>query len=504
MVLGVALLFSACAQVRPYTCPSLDRERWWSVETDHFTLYSQLPLEQSRELGTCLERAWVYLSALAFRSAKPPTDRALVVAIKQQSQLRKALPESAIGSFHVEPLEERPTLLLYGDSTEDACQIAQHEIAHRFLHHFTSSAPRWLDEGMAQFWAFLAVDDDGQATIGDPNTGPGTNGPIDDGADSTARLLLALSMPTFAALTSADPRTFYGGDVRANYLAAQELVRVLYMPKYQSAFGRYLSKLGGVATAQRAWEELLEEVGAAELKHDYVLAIHPASRRPAWRVQTTPVPWVQAPMRVVTLDELRVHRLYAELYAGAWGVDRAQALEHTRAMRTHEPTSVDARVLELAVARARGDLVGVEAAARELADGGLADPRAASMLFEQAVEEQLAFPGEQRDWAQAERIAEAFRKRAHTARALNMLGWYYAQRNQPLVGASFARRSVEKDPTCWECLDTLALLQFQLGNARAAAETQTRAINVLSSGRVPRDLLYRLSRYQTQTATVAR
>ena len=85
--------------------------------------------------------------------------------------------------------------------------------------------------------------------------------------------------------------------------------------------------------------------------------------------------------------------------------------------------------------------------------------------------------------------------------------WYFAQRNEPAIGAPFARRALEKDPGCWECLDTLGLLQFELGHVGAAVDAQLQAINLVPYETAPLDMLYRLATYEralaAQTSTAA-
>jgi len=64
------------------------------------------------------------------------------------------------------------------------------------------------------------------------------------------------------------------------------------------------------------------------------------------------------------------------------------------------------------------------------------------------------------------------------------------------AGMPLAIQSVEGDPGCGGCWDTLALLHFQKGARARAQLAQERAVNMLDEARVTPAMQLRLQRYR--------
>ena len=67
---------------------------------------------------------------------------------------------------------------------------------------------------------------------------------------------------------------------------------------------------------------------------------------------------------------------------------------------------------------------------------------------------------------------------AKTGTGLNSAAWYFALTGKPEVGLGLARRSLEVDPLCSICLDTLALLMVEDGRLDDGLATQQRAVEM--------------------------
>ncbi len=93
---------------------------------------------------------------------------------------------------------------------------------------------------------------------------------------------------------------------------------------------------------------------------------------------------------------------------------------------------------------------------------------------------------------------------ARTPRQLDSVGWYYALRRMPATGMTFTRRALALEPSCAECWDTLALLHFHAGRARAAVDAQERAVSLMAERRETRDAEARLRHYRWSAARAAR
>lgn len=508
LLLVLLVVSAGCATAPLYQCKSLEESRWTRIDSEHFELTTDMPVEDGRSYVTCLEKAWLALSMLAFRSATPPTDKALVVALSKRGPIAKELLlDRAAGFFQPDPWEEKPLLVFVGDLDLAACQIAQHELVHRFLFHFSSAAPRWLHEGMARFWETLSVDDDGRASIGDSTLCVGHEPGVAPRHCSPIWVLANAKMPKLAELTDLQPRVFYSGNVYASYLAARELVRLLYSPPYQQAFVAYTSKLNGATSPKKAWQELLDTVGADALERDYEALLTVSAQRIWWHAQSQRPPWIEPPMTVRPLEEHAAHRLQARFLPAGTAKQREVVEQHLSEMLQHEPGSADARVMRAQLWLRKGELAAATSELDELKRAGIKDHRASLLRVRGLIAAEEALPPALRDWTAAEAAAQELMRLAHTPASLNSLAWYFAQRNQPAVGAPFARRALEKDPGCWECLDTLGVLLFELGQVPEAIDAEVQAINLMPVETPPLDMLYRLETYErtlaAQTSTSA-
>lgn len=75
---------------------------------------------------------------------------------------------------------------------------------------------------------------------------------------------------------------------------------------------------------------------------------------------------------------------------------------------------------------------------------------------------------------------------------------------QPEEGLALAERSIKADPTCWECLDTYALLLSEKGRFEDAVTVQQRAVDLMPEGvRDPR-MTDQLRKYSVIARTMAR
>lgn len=502
------LVLGGCATAPIYQCKSLEQSRWTKIESEHFELTTDMPVEDGRSYVTCLEKSWRALSLLAFRSATPPTEKALVVALSSKGPIAQdLLVGRAAGFFRPDPWEERPLLVFMGDLDRAACQIAQHELVHRFLYHFSTGAPRWLHEGMARFWETLSIDDNGRATIGDSTLCVGHEPGIAPRYCSPSWFFANAKLPRLAELTDPQPRAFYGSNVYASYLAARELVRLLYSPPYQQAFVAYTSKLNGAVSAKKAWQELLATVGAEALERDYDALLSVSAQRIWWHADSQPPPWIEPPMVAQPLEENAAHLMHARFLSSGTARQREIVEQHLSEMLGHDPTSADARVMRAQIRLRKGELAAAASELDQLKSAGIKDPRASVLRVDALMAAEEALPPALRNWTATELAVQELMRLARTPTSLNNVAWYFAQRNEPAIGAPFARRALEKDPGCWECFDTLGLLQFELGKIRDAIDAQMRAINLIPADTPPLDMLYRLQAYEralaAQTSTAA-
>ena len=102
-----------------------------------------------------------------------------------------------------------------------------------------------------------------------------------------------------------------------------------------------------------------------------------------------------------------------------------------------------------------------------------------------------------------ESIAKGVVDHAQRPSDLNLAAWYYAMARQADTGLPLAIQSVQGDPGCAGCWDTLALLYFQKGDVARALLAQERAANMYGDAVIGRSVRLRLQRYRAAASVDA-
>lgn len=128
-----------------------------------------------------------------------------------------------------------------GTSAGDLADVLVHEAAHQLVRQkllgADVDAPDWLEEGLAEYFAYTAQDRDGSfetGRVGAKSVWPFVEGkPVPPRApagrrDAAVRRIKKDADWTVDALLTVHGRSFYAGDVQANYGAAWLLVHYLF------------------------------------------------------------------------------------------------------------------------------------------------------------------------------------------------------------------------------------------------------------------------------------
>jgi hypothetical protein len=274
-----------------------------------------------------------------------------------------------------------------------------------------------------------------------------------------------------------------------HYAAAWALVHFLRnsTPEREQRFERLFGALGEGRTHEEAWQGAFGDLPKGALEEGW--REHAASlldQTPLWKAPWTP----PAPPDVATrpMSDQEVHLLWIRVRPriGKWRprveADLAEALAG--------PTSAEA---QLWLGLLRGD----ESALRRATELAPTEERYQLALATRLYERAHA----RRDLAAVEPTFRALFKIAHAAETLNAIAWYYAERAQPEVGLPFARRAMERSPSCWGCLDTWALLAFENQAVDEAVALQQRALDLVPEGRkAPGEMIQRMARYRAAAA----
>lgn len=149
---------------------------WQKASSRHFLVYGDVSARQVREYAERLER---YDSALRLITGQAETaassrNRVTVYLLPGLSALRKLAGPGAkdVAGFYIPSFEGSRAFMPaeMGGGDLSAQTIMFHEYAHHMLlSSSTEYYPRWLSEGMAEFFMVSRLNRDGSITIGLPN-----------------------------------------------------------------------------------------------------------------------------------------------------------------------------------------------------------------------------------------------------------------------------------------------------------------------------------------------
>jgi hypothetical protein len=472
---GLVVAAVGCAHA-PGLPSSPTQPHWIELTSRHFTLRTDLPRGQARAALADFEGVYGTLETVAFQG-DAPRDRIDVVLFSDEGDFRRLAPRGAAGYFmprQVDDPDPQPTIaihgrmLIAGTLVETTQRRFRHELTHRFLDHRLRWTPAWLEEGLAEYYSTLKVMN-GDAVVGTlPNTkilrvdihieSSLENRMIEDRVE-------VAEVPTVQQLLTADHGSFHDPSHELAYYAGSWFfVHMMLNGPYGYAphFQRFLDLLAGGATPPEAWKDCFWAVSLSKLERDFKSYVLRTEMDP--HAITVPVPKAKKPERERAMAADEIHLMLARI----------------RPWDSRE--SILAAGNELAEARAlAGDHASAELhywsgvyamrwrrfdeAERELRAATELEPRRARHWLALAeVLERMERPERADDLETAVARLEPL---ATSAQALNFLANYYSGRGQVDTGLPYAQRAVATERGCWECIETLTVLQ----NRRAQSAT---------------------------------
>lgn len=512
-LLFLACLCIACGGGEPPLHPSeLGAPAWAELTSTHFVVRTDLAAGKALELVNAFEHIHSAMEDIAFPYEVKPRGRTHVLVFRDEDEYEQFAPKGTRGFYRY--LQDDPTvqsmIVLYGDISAATRSTFQHELAHRFVHFYFPGAPRWLSEGLAQYYSTMTVEG-GKVVLGRDlpylRLRPGLT--WDAQADPTWEQIVAVPtgvLPAAQRVVESGPVDFSrravdvgleGEDARrvtAFYAGAWALTHVLKNSSgaYPRMFDAFLLALSAGTEPHLAWSAAFRGVDFAAL--DRSLGAFYMRR------DTTVLRAPYEPPRTARVERAR-KLAPAEVY-----LLRAAVRPWTDAQRDRVEADLDAAVKlapqspDVHVWRARFfRLAGRhESASNELWQALDVRPGDEQALLEllrvreaQAAREPTATRSEQVEAAVRELLP-----RATAAVTLSSLASYLARRDRVDEALPLAARAVEADFNCVECYETFAFVLHAKGRLAEAYRMQSVAVGLLPDGISSAGMLERLEQYR--------
>ncbi|MBK8252050.1 MAG: hypothetical protein IPK82_05215 [Polyangiaceae bacterium] len=153
------------------TCPKQGGPPWVETKSAHFVVKTDLPIDEAKRIAQEAEVARVAL--LAALGAPPGEESSPVelIVFERLVDFEKLGPRPGLRGFYspwfAGDLEATPAVVASEGLGYFARSLLLHELTHRFVNLRTRRIPWWLNEGLAEFYSTIRVED-GEIVLGEP------------------------------------------------------------------------------------------------------------------------------------------------------------------------------------------------------------------------------------------------------------------------------------------------------------------------------------------------
>lgn len=489
ILLVAGTIACACAP-RELICLKRGGDAWYELRSEHFILRTNLDRNEAKIRSRQLERmhdALAQAISVVLPHHPTPSDQIEVVHFSHPMQLEEFVGESTSGFMS----KDQGGVFIASSETESGKgrdHLLMHELTHRFLAAQVDRYPRWLTEGLAGFYESLVIRNEnivvGGLPIGYSRIWFGNSG----------------FLPSLAQLRKMSAQTFYAAKKKhGNYFASWRLIHFLTngsSERYQR-FRHYTGSLVSGVPEAKAWQ--LSFGGARDMSD--LVRQYRGSRRIGKRVVAYSEPEIPAP-EVRKLSDGEVHVLWARMSAFRQGDPGDLGKKNSKRRHTeiaeaknHDPEYSEITYWQVALA-APGDRVSQREELWRYVRSKKVSARALLTLVQLEFETMGSSTSARKAVLALAPIVKRLELVATNGHELNMIAWYYAMANKPKDGLDYAERSVRRAPSCAGCLDTYALLLYQVGRSDLALRVQQRAVELYGEvGAIPKSVAARLRLY---------
>jgi tetratricopeptide (TPR) repeat protein len=485
----LATLNLACVAGPRFTkCPGEGGRAWLELDSEHYTLRTDLPPEEATLAMTYLEQTRAAMLAAAWPGALRKEMVKVNVYVLADSAEFEGLFPRRVQAFFLKD-DNEPTILLHGEPrswqrrftglSDASSSPLRHELAHHLSTYFLLRQPRWLSEGLAEFLETMKLSEDGRTVVlGTPNLHAVSD--MKTLLDASERGMLEepwriQDLLTWETTKEDDP----DWKAAARYSGSWLLVHWLYniLP---SRFAEYQAQLARGADPQAALRDSIPELYFKGVEADLLKYLRGGS----YQEFTVQVPPVSGSFAERPLEHSEAHAIRAKLAALAAAMARQEERARTRAALA-EAELAEALRLE------PDGVLALQVKAEDAPPAERLDiARAAVKAHPDTAEAWLllaaALPPIER--AVAEREAaykKALELSPRSARAANGLAWLYVTQQRFPEALPVARRAVALAPWSPDILDTYAMAAAGTGACAEARQAEQRAIDLLQENPEP-------------------
>jgi Tfp pilus assembly protein PilF len=467
--------------------PSQGGPAWREHKSEHFTLRTDLPVDEGKGLASQLEEVHALLNTV-IANGKAGDVKCTVVVFRSRSEFLPFVPSQDVyGLFFPRSpidLDPEPTFLTSEKLDLQNRVILTHELTHRFLARILGPMPMWLNEGLAEYYS-TAHAENGKAIVGEPNLLRGfTTFPVPFALDlgTHKRVFLPLRMATPpSTLMTLNPLDFrvteedVGGNKlvasvvnESRYLSSWAFVHMLLNgpPEYAERFGKALEG----ATERDVGDTFSEAFAGVPLqKIDRDFAKYLTSEgKQHFRTDFRP----PAAGRVDTRELLDTDIAITLARLSGGKNETGKWLEQALAIEPSSPRVV------LLMARYR-HLTGQYAESRKAYEKLLrGSPDDADALYGYGA----LLADDDAGWAPNVRttdlpsVVARLAKVARSYSQLNFLASEWVTAGRAKSALDVGRKACELEPNCWECFATYARALDAVGAHAQAAHYQAMAM----------------------------
>ncbi|ATB46688.1 DUF1570 domain-containing protein [Corallococcus macrosporus] len=470
------------------TCPGEGGRPWVRLDSDHYTLHTDLPAEDARVAMRRLERTRTAILTAMWPQALGQQMTKLDVYVLQSPREFEGLFPRRVRAFFFRSDNEALIVLSGRPDTWrqpfNGFELASssplnHELAHYLSAYPLTRQPRWLSEGLAEYLETLRLSDDGRsAVVGAPHRHAialmhSWLNAVQRGLSQGWTMQRVLHWDRTLEAREKDK------EVGANYAGSWLLVHWLLNERPQP-FAEYLALLNQGVAPDQALTRALPELTSPSL--DGLLYTYLRGRR--FMERTVPVPPSGMAFIEEVLDDAQSHAVRARLAAlGAHLAHREPFITNRKKVAKTEldealrlnPTGLLALAAKLRSApEAEHVAIGRSAVAAHPHESE------AWLLLGKALRHELT--------AAREREAayrEALRLDPRNANAARELAWMFVTQGRNAEALPLARWAVTLAPWSPNALDTLALALAGSGACEEARQVEHRALEFIQEEGAP-------------------